>query len=167
MMLALNVGAMLIAFIAFIYLINSIFLGIGEFLNINALLQAKYGQPLSMQLLLGMILQYIAVGIGVPAKDALAFGSLVGTKVVLNEFVAYIDLAKMIEQGVLAQKTIIMGTYALCGFANFASLAIQLGGIGPMAPARKKDLAQLGMRAVLGGSLATLMTATIAGVLLG
>jgi CNT family concentrative nucleoside transporter len=167
MMLALNVGAMLIAFIAFIYLINAILLGAGELLNLNVFLEKQFGQPLSMQLALGIVLKYLAVGIGVPANDALNFGSLLGTKVVLNEFVAYVDLTKMIQQGLLSQKAITMATYALCGFANFSSLAIQIGGIGPMAPERKKDLAKLGIKAVLGGSLVTLMTATIAGVLIG
>jgi len=165
MMLALNVGAMLIAFIAFIYLINSIFFSIGEFLKLNVYLQSKFGQPLSMQLLLGIILRYLALGIGVPPQDALNFGSLIGTKVVLNEFVAYVDLAELIKKGALSAKTITMATYALCGFANFASLAIQIGGIGAMAPERKKDLARFGMKAILGGSLVTLLTATIAGVL--
>jgi CNT family concentrative nucleoside transporter len=84
----------------------------------------------------------------------------------LNEFVAYIDLVGLIKQGVLSTKGVVMATYALCGFANFSSIAIQIGGISPMAPHRRKDIAALGLKAVLGGTLATLMTATLAGILL-
>lgn len=167
MNLALNVGAMLIAFIAGIALINYLFTGIGDLLNVNDYLKAHFGQPLSLQLFFGVILRYLAIGIGVPAADAFHFGSLIGTKVVLNEFVAYIDLVDMIKQGLISSKGITMATYALCGFANFSSIAIQIGGISPMAPHRKKDISALGLKAVLGGVLATLMTATLAGILLG
>jgi CNT family concentrative nucleoside transporter len=158
---------MLLAFIAGIALINYLFVGLGDLLHVNAYLTAHYGQPLSLQLIFGVVLRYLAMGIGVPVRDAFAFGSLLGTKVVLNEFVAYIDLVGLIKQGVLSPKGITMATYALCGFANFSSIAIQIGGIAPMAPHRKKDIASLGLKAVLGGSLATLMTATLAGILLG
>jgi CNT family concentrative nucleoside transporter len=167
MQLALNVGAMLLAFIAGIALINYLFVGLGDLLHVNAYLKAHFGQPLSLQLIFGVVLRYLAMGIGVPVRDAFAFGSLLGTKVVLNEFVAYIDLVGLIKQGALSPKGITMATYALCGFANFSSIAIQIGGIAPMAPHRKKDIAGLGLKAVLGGSLATLMTATLAGILLG
>ena len=167
MQLALNVGAMLLAFIAGIALINYLFVGLGDILHVNAYLIAHFGLPLSLQLIFGVVLRYLAMGIGVPVRDAFHFGSLLGTKVVLNEFVAYIDLVGMIKQGVLSPKGITMATYALCGFANFSSIAIQIGGISPMAPHRKKDIASLGLKAVLGGSLATLMTATLAGILLG
>jgi CNT family concentrative nucleoside transporter len=164
--LALNVGGMLIVFIAFIYLFNFLLGEVGSLLGVNEYLQAKFGHPLSMQLILGLVLQYIAIGIGVPAQDALNFGSLFGTKVVLNEFVAYIGLADLIKEGAMTAKGITMATFALCGFANFSSIAIQLGGIAPMAPNRKKDIAALGLKAVLGGSLVTLLTATLAGVLI-
>ncbi len=167
MQLALNVGAMLIAFIAGIALINYLFTGLGDLLGVNAYLKANFGQPLSLQLIFGVILRYLAIGIGVPASDAFHFGSLIGTKVVLNEFVAYIDMVGLIKQGLLSSKGITMATYALCGFANFSSIAIQIGGISPMAPHRKKDISALGLKAVLGGVLATLMTATLAGILLG
>jgi CNT family concentrative nucleoside transporter len=167
MQLALNVGAMLLAFIAGIALINYLFVGLGDLLHVNAYLTAHYGQPLSLQLIFGVVLRYLAIGIGVPVRDAFHFGSLIGTKVVLNEFVSYIDLVGLIKQGVMSPKGITMATYALCGFANFSSIAIQIGGISPMAPHRKKDIAGLGLKAVLGGSLATLMTATLAGILLG
>jgi len=164
--LALNVGAMLLAFIAGIALVNYLFLSLGNLLGVNAYLTAHFGQPLSLQLIFGVILRYLAIGIGVPAADAYRFGSLIGTKVVLNEFVAYIDLVGLIKQGVLSTKGVVMATYALCGFANFSSIAIQIGGISPMAPHRRKDIAALGLKAVLGGTLATLMTATLAGILL-
>lgn len=166
MKLALNVGAMLIVFIAFIYLLNYVLGAVGNLVGINEMLKAKFGHPLSMELILGLLLQYIAIGIGVPVQDALNFGSLFGTKVVLNEFVAYINLTGLIKSGVLTQKGLTMATFALCGFANFSSIAIQLGGIAPMAPHRKKDIAALGLKAVLGGSLVTLLTATLAGVLI-
>jgi len=165
--LALNVGAMLLAFIAGIAMINYLLTGLGGLLGVNAYLTAHFGQPLSLQLVLGVILRYLAIGIGVPVADAFHFGSLFGTKIVLNEFVAYIDLVGLIKQGVLSPKGITMATYALCGFANFSSIAIQIGGISPMAPHRKKDISALGLKAVLGGALATLMTATLAGILLG
>jgi len=165
--LALNVGAMLLAFIAGIALLNYLFLGLGDLLHVNAFLTTQFGRPLSLQLIFGVILRYLAIGIGVPVADAFHFGSLLGTKVVLNEFVGYIDLVGLIKQGALSPKGIIMATYALCGFANFSSIAIQIGGISPMAPHRRKDIAGLGLKAVLGGTLATLMTATLAGILLG
>lgn len=164
--LAINVGAMLIVFIAFIYLINFLLGEAGSLLGVNTWLMAKFGKPLSMELILGLILKYIAIGIGVPAKDALTFGSLFGTKVVLNEFVAYIGLTDIIKAGAMSEKGITMATFALCGFANFSSIAIQVGGISPMAPERKKDIAALGLKAVLGGSLVTLLTAALAGILI-
>jgi CNT family concentrative nucleoside transporter len=163
--LALNVAAMLLAFIALIALFNSMLIWLGNVTSLNVMMVKNFGQPLSMQLIFGILLQYIAMGIGVPVHDALNFGSLIGTKTVLNEFVAYLDLTTMIKNGVLSEKAITMATYALCGFANFSSIAIQIGGIGPMAPDRKKDIASFGLKAVLGGCLATLMTATLAGIL--
>ena len=163
--LALNVAGMLIAFIALIAMLNYILLGIGNLININSTLTANFGHPLSMQLIFGILLKYLAIGIGVPAKDAFQFGSLIGTKTVLNEFVAYVDLSNLIKAGQLSEKGMTMATYALCGFANFSSIAIQIGGISPMAPNRKKDIAAFGLKAVLGGALATLMTATLAGIL--
>lgn len=165
--LSLNVAGMLLAFIALIALFNYLFLAVGDLLHVNEMLQANYGAPLSLQLIFGLVLRYLAVGIGVPWADALHFGSLFGTKIVLNEFVAYLDLASLLKTNAMSEKGVMMATYALCGFANFSSIAIQIGGIGPLAPERKKDIASLGLRAVLGGSLATLMTATIAGILVG
>jgi CNT family concentrative nucleoside transporter len=166
--LALNVGAMLLAFIALIALFNSMLEWTGGLLGINATLISQYGKPLNLQLILGLGLQYLALAIGVPSSDALNFGALIGTKVVLNEFVAYLDMSTMISEGKLvSEKAIAMSTFALCGFANFSSIAIQIGGLSPLAPHRRKDLAALGLRAVLGGTISTLLTATIAGILIG
>jgi concentrative nucleoside transporter, CNT family len=164
--LALNVAAMLIAFIALIALVNYLLNQLGVFLGWNSYLTKTFGQPLNFQLMIGLVLRYLAFGIGVPWHDSLQFGSLLGTKVVLNEFVAYLEMGKMIGAKTLVDgKAIIMATYALCGFANFSSIAIQIGGMGPLAPNRRSDIARLGIKAVIGGSLATLMTATLAGIL--
>lgn len=166
LMLSLNVAAMLIAFIALIALVNYLLSGIGDITGLNKTLEQTYGQPLNFQLMIGLVLQFVAVGIGVPWNDALEFGSLIGTKIVLNEFVAYLDMGNLIQaKSLITEKAIFMATYALCGFANFSSIAIQIGGIGPLAPERKSEIASLGIRAVIGGSLATLTTATLAGIL--
>ena len=157
---------MLLAFIALIALVNYLLNGLGDLVNWNESLKANYGQPLSFELLLGWIFQFVAFSIGVPWEDALRFGSLIGTKIVINEFVAYSEMGTMIEAGkILNEKTILMATYALCGFANFSSIAIQIGGLGPLAPNKKSDIAGLGIKAVIGGVMATLMTATLAGLL--
>ncbi|MBI2618731.1 MAG: NupC/NupG family nucleoside CNT transporter [Ignavibacteriales bacterium] len=166
--LALNVGAMLLAFIALIALFNFLLGKIGLWTGLNEYLLSQYGQSLNLQFLLGMVFQFVAFAIGVPSSEAFNFGALLGTKVVVNEFVAYLDMSKMIaENKLVSEKGIAMATFALCGFANFSSIAIQIGGISPMAPHRRKDLSALGLRAVLGGTLATLLTATIAGILIG
>lgn len=166
--LALNVGAMLLAFIAVISLLNYLLTALGDLTGVNSYLQAQFGQPLNLQVILGTTLQYLALAIGVPSAEIFQFGSLLGTKIVLNEFVAYLDMAKLIsENKLVSEKAIAMASFALCGFANFSSIAIQIGGISPMAPHRRKDLSALGLRAVLGGALSTLLTATIAGILIG
>jgi CNT family concentrative nucleoside transporter len=163
--LALNVGAMLLAFIALIALINYLLNGLGDLTGFNTYLITNFGQPLSFQLMIGLVLQFVAFGIGVPWQDSLTFGSLLGTKVVLNEFVAYSDMGNLVQAGKLVnEKSILMATYALCGFANFSSIAIQIGGLGPLAPNRKSDIAALGIKAVIGGVLTTLLTATLAGL---
>lgn len=163
--LALNVGAMLIAFIAFIALINYLLNGLGDLTGMNNYFVTNFGQPLSFQLVIGFVMQFIAFGIGVPWQDALSFGSLLGTKVVLNEFVAYSDMSTLVQTGKLVnEKSILMATYALCGFANFSSIAIQIGGLGPLAPNRKSDIAAFGIKAVIGGVITTLLTATLAGL---
>jgi len=163
--LALNIGAMLLAFIALIALINWPLTWIGEVTGLQSLL----GRPTDLATLIGYVLAPIAWVIGVPWQDATTVGSLIGQKVVINEFVAYLQLADIVNGRapgvVLGDEARLIATYALCGFANFSSIAIQIGGIGGLAPERRQDLARFGLRAVLGGSIATLMTATIAGVL--
>ncbi|HKJ47121.1 MAG TPA: nucleoside transporter C-terminal domain-containing protein [Balneolales bacterium] len=160
--LALNVGAMLLAFIALLAMINSMLHWVGVQIGLNALIP---GFQLNIQNVLGWIFAPIAFLIGVPWQDVVHMGSLLGTKLVLTEFIAYLDLAKAVLVGSLTPKTITMATFALCGFANFSSIAIQIGGIGGLAPSRKSDLAKFGVKAVIAGTLANLMTATIAGML--
>ena len=163
--LALNIGAMLLAFIALIALVNWPLTWIGEVTG----LQAMLGRPTDLATIFGYVLAPIAWVIGVPWQDATTVGSLIGQKIVLNEFVAYLQLAEIVNGNVpgiaLTDQGRLIATYALCGFANFSSIAIQIGGIGGLAPERRSDLARFGLRAVLGGTIATLMTATIAGVL--
>ena len=163
--LALNIGAMLLAFIALIALINAPLTWIGDITGLSAAI----GKPTDLATIFGYLLAPIAWVIGVPWQDATTVGSLIGQKVVINEFVAYLQLAGIVNgqtAGVtLTDEGRLIATYALCGFANFSSIAIQIGGIGGLAPERRSDLARFGLRAVLGGTIATLMTATIAGVL--
>jgi CNT family concentrative nucleoside transporter len=146
--LALNVGAMLISFLALIALINAI-LGLAG---------------LSMQQIFGWVFSPIAWSLGVPWRDASTIGNLLGTRMVLNEFVAYAQLGTL--KASLDPKSFTIATYALCGFANFSSIGIQIGGIGALAPERRHDLARLGLRAMLAGTFANFLTATIAGMLL-
>lgn len=160
--LAANVGAMLLAFIALLAMGNHLLFELGEITGFN---HRFPDITLSIETILGWIMAPVAFLIGVPWQDAIQVGSLLGTKVVLNEFVAYLQLADLVGQGTLSPKTITIATFALCGFANFASIAIQIGGIGSLAPSRKSELASFGLLAVLAGSLANLMTATIAGTL--
>jgi concentrative nucleoside transporter, CNT family len=148
--LALNVGAVLIAFVALVYLSN----GILSVLHTHVDLQWIFGHALAP----------VAWLIGVPWKDALAVGNLMGTKLVLNEFVAFSLLGPL--KGHIAARSFTIATYALCGFANFSSIGVQIGGIGALAPARKRDLARLGFRALLAGTLANYLAAAIAGLLL-
>lgn len=157
--LAVNIAAMLVAFIAIIYLINGALSGAGAMLGLEQVL----GRKLTLQLILGYMVAPVAFILGVPWSDASTVGQLIGLKIVLNEFIAYVDLAAMREA--LNPKSEMIATYALCGFANFSSIGIQIGGIGGLAPMRKSDLARLGLRAVLAGLMASLMTATIAGML--
>jgi CNT family concentrative nucleoside transporter len=163
--LALNVGAMLLAFTALIAMLNAPLTWLGEVSGIASML----GRPTDMGTLLGYVLAPIAWVIGVPWQDATTVGGQIGQKIVLNEFIAYLQLSDIINgktPGVtLTEHGKLIATYALCGFANFSSIAIQIGGIGGLAPERRHDLARLGLKAVLGGSIATFMTATIAGVL--
>jgi len=157
--LALNVGGMLLAFFALITMVNFPLEWLGQVTGI----ESSIGQPLSLSLVLGVILSPLAWIIGIPWSEAVMVGGLIGEKIVINEFVAYMHLVEI--RDTLSEHSVLISTYALCGFANFSSIAIQLGGIGGLAPNRRSDIARLGLRAVLGGTLATMMTATIAGVL--
>ncbi len=161
--LALNVGAMLLAFIALIAVVNA---GMGVIHNALATVGFTYF-PSELRVLFGWIFAPLAWVMGVPWQDCKEFGNLLGTKISINEFVAYVHLSELIKSGGMSERAITIGTYALCGFANFSSIAIQIGGIGGMAPERRGDLARLGLRAMFGGALASLMTATIAGLLIG
>lgn len=161
MQLAMNVGAMLLAFIALIALLNGIIGGVGGWFG--------YGE-LNLQTILGWIFRPLAYVIGVPWNEAEVAGSMIGQKLVLNEFVAYVDFVKYLGPDspmVLAEKTKAIITFALCGFANFSSIAILIGGLGTMAPNRRKDIARLGIKAVIAGSLSNLMSAAIAGLFIG
>lgn len=157
--LAINVGAMLLAFLALIAMINYPLEWVGANTGINELL----GQPLSLALIVGYLFAPLAWIIGVPNGDVVAVGGLIGQKIVANEFVAYTQLNQI--KDTLSDHAVLISTYALCGFANFSSIAIQLGGIGGLAPSRRSDIARLGIKAVIGGTVVTMMTATIAGVI--
>jgi CNT family concentrative nucleoside transporter len=158
--LALNVGAMLISFLAIVALLNAGLGLIGDGLQ----RVAGVGAGLSLQLILGWVFAPIAWALGVPWHDATTIGNLLGTRMVLNEFVAYSQLGPL--KATLDPKSFTIATFALCGFANFSSIGIQIGGIGALAPERRHDLARLGLRAMLAGTFANFLTATIAGMLL-
>ncbi len=167
--LALNVGGMLLAFIAIVAMINYLLQDvIGELLNINSwVVESTNNQfkGFSLEYLLGQVFRLIAFGIGVDWQDSLQIGSLLGQKTAINEFVAYMQLSQIKDTGVLQPKSIIIATYALCGFSNFSSIAIQIGGIGAMAPNQQPILSQLGLKALLAASLACLMTGAVAGAI--
>jgi CNT family concentrative nucleoside transporter len=155
--LALNIAGMLIAFLALIAMVNGILGGLHNLPHMGWL-------PQSLERIFGIVFAPVAWIMGVPWKDASAIGDLLGTRLVLNEFVAFLKLGPM-KSG-LDPRSFTIATYALCGFANFSSIAIQIGGIGALAPNRKSDLARLGLRAVAAGSMANFMSACIAGMLL-
>ena len=162
----LNVIAMLIGFIAIIALLDYVLGKIGAGLGNLGLTLSFIGidiHTLSLKQILGSIFSLFAWAMGVPGKDIQAAGSLMGTKMVINEFVAYLDLAKI--KATLDPKSLIITSFALCGFANFSSIAIQVGGIGELAPERRTDLAKLGVKALICGTLASYLSATIAGIL--
>lgn len=160
--LALNVGAMLLAFVALIAMFNHM---LGWFGDVTRLTAMFPDLDLTIQTILGWIFFPFAVLIGIPIADAADVGALLGIKVVLTEFLAFEGLSQLVAEHSLAPKTVAMATFALCGFANFASIAIQIGGIGGLAPSRKSELAEFGIKAVIAGTMANLMTATIAGIL--
>jgi CNT family concentrative nucleoside transporter len=158
MKLAINVAAMLIAFLAIIAMFNAVVGWTGEWFGFDA------ADRWTLEKGLGWLFWPLAWLMGIPALDCSKAGELLGTKMVANEFVAYLQLGQL-QEG-LSPRSVTILTYALCGFANFGSIGIQLGGIGGVAPDRRGDLARLGMRAMLGGTLAAFMTACIAGILI-
>ena len=147
--LAVNVGAMLVAFVAFVAMINGM-LGLVD---------------LTIQQILGWFFQPLAWAMGAPWSEAGILGQLMGEKIVLTELIAYADLSQLRAEDAISDRTAIIASYALCGFANFASIGIQLGGIGGIAPKRRKDLAKIGMKAMIAGALASWLTATLAGII--
>jgi CNT family concentrative nucleoside transporter len=153
--LAMNVGAMLISFVALIFLLNGILAWVGNLIGVPGL---------SMQMIFGWVFAPVAWSLGVPWRDAAAIGNLLGTRMVLNEFIAFAQLGALKDS--LDPRSFTIATFALCGFANFASIGMQIGGIGALAPTRRSDLARLGMRAMLAGTLANFVTAIIVGFLL-
>jgi concentrative nucleoside transporter, CNT family len=160
---SVNVIAMLIGFIALIALIDLTLVKFGWTLHWMGL--PVDGDKLSLHNIFGALFAVFAFCMGVPAHETLAVGGLLGTKMVINEFVAYANLTPMIKSGALSQKAIVIASFACCGFANFSSIAIQVGGIGELAPTRRADLAKLGFKALICGTLASYLSATIAGIL--
>jgi CNT family concentrative nucleoside transporter len=155
--LTLNIAAMLLAFIAIIAMLNAFIGWVAGWFGFAAI---------TIEAILGWLLQPLAWLMGVPWEESRQVGSLLGIKTVVNEFVGYVEMQEMVRAGELSPRSQAIATYALCGFSNFSSIAIQVGGIGGIAPERKADLARLGLRAMIAGSLACFQTATIAGILL-
>lgn len=165
---SLNVIAMLIGFIALIALVNAILGWIGGLIALTGLNTSAIGidlHHLTLNDILGSVFSVFAYLMGVPQSDTMTVGSLMGTKMVINEFVAYSDLTPMIAAGKLHPKSIMIASFALCGFANFSSIAIQVGGIGELAPSRRSDLAKLGFTALICGTMASYLSASIAGIM--
>lgn len=166
--LAVNVGAMLLVFVAFIALFNEILNLFGHYTGINNYLEStsEIYNSLSLEMIFGFIFAPIAWFIGIPFEDILLAGQLLGEKTVANEFIAYESLGNMIENNLISEKTSIMATYFLCGFANFLSIGIQIGGIGAIAPEKRKELSNLGIKALIAGTAASLLTSIIVGIIL-
>jgi CNT family concentrative nucleoside transporter len=169
--LAVNVAAMLLVFLAFIAMANFIFQKIGDWTSINGWIEriskGQYNE-LSLEFILGYTFAPLMWLVGVAKEDITLVGRLLGEKIILTEFIGYMSLADLKAAGAFAEnKSIIMATYILCGFANFASIGIQIGGIGSLAPGQRVLLSQYGLRALLAGTLASLLSATIIGILLG
>jgi CNT family concentrative nucleoside transporter len=169
MKISLNVIAMLIGVIALIALVDALLGYFGHFLSWTGLSFNAIGLDLDnlrLKDVVGSLFSLFAIVMGVPVSESMSVGSLMGTKMVINEFVAYSDLSPMIQQGVLSAKSVVIVSFALCGFANFSSIAIQLGGIGTLVPGRKADLASLGFKAMICGTMASYISASLAGILL-
>lgn len=170
--LAVNVGGMLLVFVAFIAMVNGILGWIGELTTFNQWMASHTSyQSLSLEAILGIIFAPLMWLIGVAKEDITLMGQLLGIKLAASEFIGYIQLAELKNVAnathLTYQKSIIMATYMLCGFANFASIGIQIGGIGSLAPGQRKTLSEFGMKALIGGTIASLMSATIAGMIIG
>lgn len=167
--LAVNVAAMLLVFFAFIALVNFGFLKLGSFFGLNEIISQSTGgqySGLSLQYILGNVFAPLMWVIGVASEDITLVGQLLGEKIIVSEFVGYSSLADLKSSGAFSsQKSIIMSTYILCGFANFASIGIQIGGIGSLAPSQRKLLSEFGVKALIGGTIASLFSATIVGVI--
>jgi len=167
--LAVNVGAMLIVYTAIVWVMNGIMGWFGDIIHVNEQIAASTGgryTSLSLQMLLGYIFSPVAWLIGVNQVDMISIGQLLGEKTILNEFVAYISLGDMKAKNIIQDpKSILIATYALAGFANFASIGIQIGGISQLAPSQRRNLTELGLKALLGGTIACLMCGCIAGAL--
>ena len=161
--LAVNVGAMILVFIAFIALFNEILTFLGNLTGINDFISENtiYNE-LSLEMIFGYIFAPVVFLMGVPFEDIILSGQLLGEKTVANEFIAYDSLGDMINKDQLSEKSKIMATYFLCGFANFLSIGIQVGGISVLAPNKRKNLAKLGIKALIAGTVASLMTAVMA-----
>lgn len=166
--LAVNVGAMLLAFMAFVFLGNLILVWIGDLTNLNAIIAERTDgvfEALTLQYIFGLLFSPLAWLIGVEGKDILLVGQILGEKTILNEFYAYVTLGQFQAANAISERSIIIATYALCGFANFASIGIQIGGIGAIAPGQRRTLSSLGLKSLIGGTVACFMTAIIAGIL--
>ena len=169
MKISLNVIAMLIGVIALIALLDALLGYLGHLLSWMGLSLNALGLNLNnlrLKDLFGSFFSLFAIVMGVPPQEAYSVGSLMGTKMVINEFVAYSDLSPMLKQGLLSSKSVVIASFALCGFANFSSIAIQLGGIGVLVPERRADLAKLGFKAMICGTMASYISASLAGILL-
>ena len=170
--LAVNIGAMVLVFIAFVAMFNYALFQFGDFTGINSIIDANtIYENLSLEALMGIIFSPIMWLIGVASADIMPMGQLLGIKLSINEFIAYMQLAEL-ENPISSvkltyEKSVIMATYMLCGFANFSSIGIQIGGIGSLAPNQRKNLANFGIKALIGGALASLLSAAIAGMLIG
>jgi CNT family concentrative nucleoside transporter len=168
--LAVNVGAMLLVFTALVYMLNDFILEFpGKWLGVNESIKASTSgrfEGLTFTYILGLLFAPIAWLLGTPVQDIVLVGQLLGQKTVINEFVAYSDLGLLREKGIILDpKSLIIVTYALCGFSNFASIGIQIGGISALAPNKRQELTELGLKAMIGGTLACFMTAIVASLL--